>query len=131
LLIAQQSQKVRDIYIYLHWFRAGHLLTCSQDPREYLPYLQSLQELPPLRRSFAIDDKLGRRRKALGHLYDLKSFEEFDTYTQIHELYSDALQFVKYQPELLSNTMRLFAEFLTSHDRFKEAGVGMFETLKL
>ena len=101
-----------------------------QDPREYLPYLQSLQELSALRRSFAIDDRLGRRRKALGHLYELKSFEDFDAYTQNHELYADALQLVRYQPGLLNNTMRLFADFLSSHDRFKEAGFGMIQILE-
>lgn len=103
LLIAQQSQK---------------------DPREYLPYLQSLQEMEPLRRQFTIDDNLGRRSKALSHLYEMDAFDELKTYAEKHELYSDAIALHKYQQERLKGIMKLYADYLNSRNRFKEAGIG-------
>lgn len=103
LLIAQQSQK---------------------DPREYLPYLQSLQEMESLRRQFTIDDNLGRRSKALSHLYEMDAFDELKTYAEKHELYSDAIALHKYQQERLKGIMKLYADYLNSRNRFKEAGIG-------
>ncbi|KAJ9642548.1 putative elongator complex protein 1 [Coniosporium tulheliwenetii] len=102
LLIAQQSQK---------------------DPREYLPYLQSLQEMPLLRRKFTIDDHLGRYSKALSHLHSLEATQELQGYVQKHELYAAALNLYKYQQEHLNSIMRLYADFLNSRNRFKEAGI--------
>lgn len=103
LLIAQQSQK---------------------DPREYLPYLQSLQEMDQLRRQFTIDDNLGRRNKAIAHLHELDAFDELKSYVEKHELYSDAITLHKYQPERLNQIMRLYADHLSSRNRFREAGIG-------
>ncbi|KAF2086110.1 elongator complex protein [Saccharata proteae CBS 121410] len=102
LLIAQQSQK---------------------DPREYLPYMQSLQEMAPLRRQFTIDDNLGRRTKALSHLHALSAFEELAAYTQKHTLYTSALALYKYDQPRLNDIMRLYASFLSSRNKFREAGV--------
>ncbi|OCK81787.1 elongator complex protein 1 [Lepidopterella palustris CBS 459.81] len=102
LLIAQQSQK---------------------DPREYLPYLQSLQELPPLRLKFKVDDQLGRRTKALTHLHALEAFDELRGYVEKHSLYSDALEIFKYEPLQLNEIMKLYADYLSNHNQFKEAGI--------
>ncbi|KAL0263264.1 putative elongator complex protein 1 [Diplodia seriata] len=107
LLIAQQSQK---------------------DPREYLPYLQSLQEMEPLRRRFTVDDNLGRRAKAIAHLHELDAFDELKAYAEKHELYSDAIALHKYQPDRLKDIMRLYAAYLDSRNRYKEAGIA-FEYL--
>jgi len=103
LLVAQQSQK---------------------DPREYLPYMQSLQELPELRRRFRLDDDLGRNRKALQHLYELKAIDEVQSYTQKHELYADALELYRYEPTTQALIMRLYANFLNSRNRYKDAAIG-------
>lgn len=102
LLIAQQSQK---------------------DPREYLPYMQSLQEMPLLRKKFTIDNDLARHEKALGHLYDLDAFEELEKYCERHELHAQAIDLYKYKPEKLNALMRLYASFLESRNRYKEAGI--------
>ncbi|KAF2142551.1 uncharacterized protein K452DRAFT_350880 [Aplosporella prunicola CBS 121167] len=107
LLVAQQSQK---------------------DPREYLPYVQGLGEMSQLRRQFTIDDNLGRRSKALKHLHELDTFDELNLYTEKHELYSDAIALHKYQPERLRETMALYAAYLNSRNRFREAGIA-FEYL--
>ncbi|KAI9664533.1 MAG: hypothetical protein M1821_005979 [Bathelium mastoideum] len=102
LLVAQQSQK---------------------DPREYLPYLQGLQEQSELRRKFIIDNDLGRWTKALKHLHALGAFGELTAYTEKHELYSQALQLYRYDSNHFNSLMRLYADFLSSHNHFKEAGI--------
>ncbi|KAL5382220.1 hypothetical protein DPSP01_006620 [Paraphaeosphaeria sporulosa] len=102
LLIAQQSQK---------------------DPREYLPHLQSLQELSPLRRKYQIDDQLGRRTKALYHLKDLEAHDEVQDYAQKHGLYPAALSMYQYEPAHYKNIMRLYADYLSTTNKNKEAAI--------
>jgi elongator complex protein 1 len=102
ILIAQQSQK---------------------DPREYLPYLQGLQEMIPFRRQFTIDNDLGRKEKALQHLFALDAFDELSRYAEKYELHAAAIELCKYQPDRLNALMRLYADFLNSRNRFKEAAV--------
>lgn len=102
LLIAQNSQK---------------------DPREYLPYIQSLQEMTQYQRQFTIDDDLGRRKKALSHLHTMNSFKQLKNYTVKHELYSTAVEIYKYQAEQLNSLMRLHADYLESRNRYKDAGL--------
>lgn len=102
VLIAQQSQK---------------------DPREYLPYLQGLQEMELLRRQFTIDNDLGKKEKALRHLHALDSFDELKRYVEKHELYAAAIDLCKYQPERFNSLMRSYADYLSSCNRFKDAGI--------
>ena len=102
LLVAQQSQK---------------------DPREYLPYLQSLQDMQSLRQKFTIDNDLKRYSKALVHLHALESFDELKNYTERHELYSAAIEMYRYDHARLSELMRMHADFLRSRNRYKEAGI--------
>lgn len=102
LLIAQQSQK---------------------DPREYLPYLQGLHDMAPLRQRFAIDNDLKRYGKALSHLHAMEEFEELQNYTIKHELYSAAIDLYRYDSKKVVDIMRLYADFLTSRNRYKEAGI--------
>ncbi|GAB7361454.1 hypothetical protein MBLNU230_g1510t1 [Neophaeotheca triangularis] len=102
LLIAQQSQK---------------------DPREYLPYLQSLHDMAPLRQRFSIDNDLKRYRKALSHLNVMDEFEELQNYTIKHELYSAAIDLYRYDSKKVVDLMRLYADFLSSRNRYKEAGI--------
>lgn len=108
LLVAQQTQK---------------------DPREYLPFLQGLEDMSVLRRQYAIDDYLGRYSKALQHLYDLKIIVELKAYTVKHELYSQALELHRYEPESLSEIMHLYACHLQENAKYKDAGTA-FEYLK-
>lgn len=100
LLIAQQSQK---------------------DPREYLPFLQNLQRLDPLRRQFSIDDHLGRFKKAARHLCDLNAFEELRSYTMKHSLYRETLSFYRHDEEKFSSIMQIYADHLKDTSRFKDA----------
>ncbi|KAL8934000.1 MAG: hypothetical protein Q9216_006116 [Gyalolechia sp. 2 TL-2023] len=100
LLIAQQSQK---------------------DPREYLPFLQDFQRMEPLRRKFSIDHYLGRFKKALLHLRELDTFDELKAYTVRYELYDEALSFYRYDNDKYSSIMQIYAEYLKSSSRFKDA----------
>ena len=102
LLVAQQSQK---------------------DPREYLPYLQALHEKEPLKRQFSIDNDLKRYSKALKHLQEPNDFEEFKFYMAKHELYNIAIELYRYDDARLRELMRMYADFLSAHNRHKEAGI--------
>ncbi|KAI9815035.1 MAG: hypothetical protein M1827_002878 [Pycnora praestabilis] len=102
LLVAQQSQK---------------------DPREYLPFLQNLQEMPHERKQFSIDNYLGRYAKALTHLHTLQALDELKVFTQKHQLHREALNLYRYQEDNLRELMRLYADFLNSQSKFKEAGI--------
>ena len=118
LLIAQQSQKVCGPIPLI-----VQLLTYIQDPREYLPHLQSLQDLPDVRRKFQIDDQLGRRAKALTHLKELQEFEEAQDYIHQHALYTEALALYQYDTAHLKKIMRLYADHLSSTNKHKEAAL--------
>lgn len=94
-----------------------------QDPREYLPHLQSLQDLPETRRKFKIDDQLGRRAKALGHLKELQAFDEVQDYVQKHGLYAEALNMYRYDKIQLEEIMRLYADHLSLNNKHKDAAI--------
>ncbi|OOF97813.1 hypothetical protein ASPCADRAFT_141486 [Aspergillus carbonarius ITEM 5010] len=109
LLVAQQAQR---------------------DPREYLPFLRKLQQLPELRRHFEIDNYLGRTSKALKHLHALNAHDEIRAYTIKHVLYKDAIDLYKYQAEQLRDTTHLYADYLFDRSQYKEAGIA-YESLEL
>ncbi|KAI0142383.1 IkappaB kinase complex, IKAP component [Hypoxylon sp. NC0597] len=102
LLVAQQSQR---------------------DPREYLPFIQNLHQLPELRRKFAIDDHLGRYEKALAHLQSMQAHKEAQDYTVKHALYAAALKLYRYDQPNLTTLTGLYATYLESKSKFREAGL--------
>ncbi|KAK0313780.1 putative elongator complex protein 1 [Friedmanniomyces endolithicus] len=102
LLVAQQSQK---------------------DPREYLPYLQGLSAMQPLRQRYTIDNDLKRYHKALSHLHSIGDFEELMKYMEKHELYNASMDLYRYDNTRLTEIMRLFAVYSSSRNRYKEAGI--------
>ncbi|KAK2799452.1 hypothetical protein FQN51_006939 [Onygenales sp. PD_10] len=109
LLVAQQAQK---------------------DPREYLPFLQKLQEMPELRRQYEIDNHLGRVQKALKSLHSLHAYDDLKLYAIKHTLYSDAMELYKYQPDLLRDMSQLYADYLYDQSNYKEAAI-IYESLSL
>ncbi|KAI1506531.1 IKI3 family protein [Biscogniauxia marginata] len=102
LLVAQQSQR---------------------DPREYLPFIQNLHQLPDLRRKFAIDDHLNRNERALSHLQALQAHKEAHDYTVKHSLYAAALKLYRYDQPNLTTLTGLYATYLESRSRYREAGL--------
>ena len=103
LLVAQQSQK---------------------DPREYLPYLQELNEMEPLRKRFNIDNDLKRYQKALSHLHELGVFDELKAFMAKHELHTTAMELYRYDNARMRELMQLYADYLSSRNRYKDAGIG-------
>ncbi|KAI2642090.1 elongator complex protein [Xylaria nigripes] len=108
LLVAQQSQR---------------------DPREYLPFIQDLHQLPELRKKFRIDDHLNRYEKALNHLKDMHAHQEAQSYMVKHSLYSAALKLYRYDAANLLVVRRLYAEHLESRSKYREAGL-TYESLQ-
>jgi elongator complex protein 1 len=86
----------------------------QRDPREYMPFLQSLHDLPELRRNFTIDDHLRHYSKALISLHALGAHDEVENYVTKHALYQQALELYRYDPEHLTTITRLHATHLTS-----------------
>jgi elongator complex protein 1 len=107
LLVAQQSQR---------------------DPREYLPFIQELHRMPPLKRQFTIDDKLEHWEKALGHLKALGNFDDVKNYVVKHKLYQHALGIYRHEEQHHRAVTDLFAAYLKSTSYFKEAGLA-YESL--
>ena len=100
----------------------------QKDPREYLPYLQDLQKMDLRRRCYCIDNDLRRYDKALVHLLQLDCFEEVTSYVQKHELYEKALSQCSYDKDKTDQLMFLYANFLRQNNRYREAGMGMYES---
>ncbi|EXJ85914.1 hypothetical protein A1O1_06283 [Capronia coronata CBS 617.96] len=100
----------------------------QRDPREYMPFLQSLHEMPVLRRRYQIDNHLKKYSKALASLHALEAHDEVRTYTVKHGLYTTAMDLYKYDREHLEPTTRLYAEHLASQSQHASAAT-LFESL--
>lgn len=109
LLVAQQSQR---------------------DPREYLPFIQSLHKMDPLRRQFTIDDHLSFHEKALVHLRAIANTysDEVESYIIKHQLYPSALTLYRNEPAPLRTITALYAAHLRSLSKFRDAGLA-YESL--
>lgn len=81
-----------------------------------------------LRRQYSIDDHLGRYRKALNHLYEMKALDEVKFYTEKHSLFAEALDLYRYDENNLTEIMRMYAGYLHQTSKFKEAGIGKAES---
>jgi elongator complex protein 1 len=95
----------------------------QRDPREYMPFLQSLHALPPLRRQFQIDNHLRRYSKALRSLHALSSHNEVETYTVKHQLFTTALALYKYDIPHQTTMTALYASHLQSQSRHADAAM--------
>jgi elongator complex protein 1 len=95
----------------------------QRDPREYMPFLQSLHALPPLRRQFEIDNHLRRYSKALSSLHALSSHNEVETYTVKHKLFTAALALYKYDIHHQTTITALYASHLQSQSRHADAAM--------
>jgi elongator complex protein 1 len=80
------------------------------------------------RRQFFLDDYLGNYSKALSDLKNLNSFEEFKGYATKHSLYQQGLELYRYQENQLNQILALYANYLKSSSKFKEAGIA-YESL--
>ncbi|KAJ5889926.1 hypothetical protein N7504_010736 [Penicillium tannophilum] len=102
----------------------------QMDPREYLPFLRKLQQLPETRRQFEIDNHLSRFTKALKHLFTLGAHEEILGYVTKHVLYKEALEIYKYHPEQQKEITHLYADYLSGESKHKDAAIA-YESLEV
>lgn len=101
----------------------------QRDPREYMPFLESLSALPELRRRYTIDNHLKRYAKALVSLHTLQAHEEVSSYTVKHSLYTTALALYKYDQPHLASITRLYADHLSSQSQHTSAAT-LYESLE-
>ncbi|KAL6243017.1 putative elongator complex protein 1 [Rhinocladiella similis] len=102
--------------------------SAQRDPKEYMPFLQSLHALPALRRQYTIDNHLHKYARALSSLHALKAHDDVETYTVKHKLYTTALDLYKYDKAHLEHIMRLYAQYLTTQSQHSHAAT-LFESL--
>ncbi|KIV79454.1 hypothetical protein PV11_07016 [Exophiala sideris] len=100
----------------------------QRDPREYMPFLQSLQDLPVFRRRYTIDNHLKKYAKALVSLHALEAHDEVQSYTVKHFLYTTAIDLYKYDKPHLDTITRLYAEHLSTQSQHAAAAT-LFESL--
>lgn len=100
----------------------------QRDPREYIPFLQSLQALPELRKRYTIDHHLKRHTKALASLHALSEHNELEAYMVKYQLYSEALNLYKHDQQYMRKVTRLHADFLSSQSKHAAAAV-LYESL--
>lgn len=102
----------------------------GRDPREYMPFLQSLQELPQLRCQYTIDNHLKKYDRALASLHALAAHEEVKGYVTKHALYAQALDLYKYDTEgHLQAITRLCAEYLHTQKSQPFHAATLYESL--
>ncbi|KAH9816688.1 IKI3 family-domain-containing protein [Melampsora americana] len=97
----------------------------QKDPKEYLPFLQSLRALDPEMRKFRIDDFLGNHRSAIKHLCAAQE-ENFDgilNYTERHALYEEALREVSTQPSKVTALRDLQGDWFMENQKYMEAAL--------
>lgn len=100
----------------------------QRDPREYMPFLQSLYTLPELRRKYTIDNYLKRYSSALTYLHALEAHDELEAYTVKHNLYAVAESLYVNSPTHLSRIIRLHADHLASTSQPLQAAI-LYESL--
>ncbi|EXJ58709.1 hypothetical protein A1O7_06138 [Cladophialophora yegresii CBS 114405] len=104
----------------------------ARDPREYMPFLQSLQALAPLRRQYTIDNHLKKYEKALISLHALGEHDEVKAYVVKHGLYTRALDLYKYDAGTaghLAAITRLYAEYLCTQKSQPNHAATLYESL--
>ncbi|WOL14885.1 hypothetical protein Cni_G23666 [Canna indica] len=74
-------------------------LNSQKDPKEFLPYLKGLEELPPSVMRYTIDLKLRRYESALKHIVSAGD-----------DYYEDCLNLMKNNPELFPLGLQLFSD---------------------
>lgn len=74
-------------------------LNSQKDPKEFLPFLQSLQQMPPLVMQYTIDLRLRRYENALKHI-----FSAGEAY------YEDCMNLMKDNPQLFPLGVQLFTD---------------------
>lgn len=95
----------------------------QKDPREYVPFLQSIQQMSSGRQKFTLDDYLNRYDKALESLLQSDSLlHESILYIQKHGLWQTGLRVLRHDRHRYELLMKSYAEHLFQSQEFGEAG---------
>ncbi|KAL5710956.1 Elongator complex protein 1 [Ranunculus cassubicifolius] len=100
LLWLSDSEAVYDTALGLYDLNLAAIvaLNSQKDPKEFLPYLQSLERMPPVIMQYTIDLKLQKYESALNNL-----FLGGDSY------YEDCMNLMKSNPQLFPLGLQLFS----------------------
>ena len=95
----------------------------QKDPREYMPFLERMQETEPeSRQHFEIDNHLGHHSKALTSLCEYASFEEVKSYVVRYSLFEEAIKLTECNHHHLMVIIHLHAQHLYSNAHYGKAG---------
>ncbi|KAI8827292.1 IKI3 family-domain-containing protein [Fimicolochytrium jonesii] len=97
----------------------------QKDPREYLPFLSGLQKLEPHYQRYMIDDHLGKRAKALGHLSlaGEQYYKDCLAYMDKHNLYNAAMTIYRDQDVKYRQVVKLYADEMAQRSEWENAGL--------
>lgn len=97
----------------------------QKDPREYLPFLSELQKLETNYQRYGIDDHLGKRDKALGHLSlaGEQYYQDALAYISRHNLYKAAIEVYKEQEPKYKEILQLYADDMEQRSEYEHAGL--------
>lgn len=90
-------------------------LNSQKDPKEFLPFLQSLQQMPPLVMQYTIDLRLQRYENALKHI-----FAAGEAY------YEDCMNLMKNNPQLFPLGVQLFTDGVKRSQVLEDWGDHLF-----
>jgi elongator complex protein 1 len=97
----------------------------QKDPREYLPFLNELQQLEKFYQRFVIDDHLSRFESALQNLNlaGEEHFEQCVSYIKKHDLYKFALTLFSPVEAKYHRVLEIYADELSSRGDAEESGI--------
>lgn len=101
----------------------------SKDPKEYIPFLNSLKKLNEDYMKYSIDMHLKRYQSALEHISrDSTKFEECFNLVHNQKLYSRAMKLFKKDSTEYKKIARAYGEFLLSKTKYQEAGIMFYRS---
>jgi elongator complex protein 1 len=100
----------------------------KMDPREYLPYLQSLNVLPESEKKYQVDHDLDRFDNAVGHLVKYSSVEGVMVYVKEHQLYNVAMDLYEFGTDGYIKLANLCGEWMVDEQEYRNAGA-VFEQI--
>ncbi|GAA6062845.1 hypothetical protein JCM10212_001851 [Sporobolomyces blumeae] len=127
IIFLSDANKLFDLALGMYDFALVLMIAqhSQKDPREYLPFLRALRELPDALQKFKIDDHLSRHTSALRNLSSAgpEHFEEALEYTKKHSLFGVALEAFGHDEDKYKVVLEANAEDLFDRSKYAEAGL--------
>ncbi|NXC44125.1 ELP1 protein, partial [Penelope pileata] len=97
----------------------------QKDPKEYLPFLNTLRKMEINYQRYTIDKHLKRYTKALGHLSKCgpEHFSEFLNLVKDQNLYSEALKLYSSSTQEYKDISSAYGEYLTQKQLYEQAAL--------